>query len=59
MDPDACFARYLKAHLENDSDERKEAANDLRTWLRYGGFPPKWTASQKADFFHYVGQIDL
>jgi hypothetical protein len=40
MDPDACLQRIAEAETQ---DERKEACNDLYTWISRGGFEPTWS----------------
>lgn len=39
MDPDACLQRWRDARTY---DGRHEAYSDLASWLRNGGFEPKW-----------------
>jgi hypothetical protein len=41
MDPDACLARLIAAACDGDFEELLWAADDLATWLRRGGFPPR------------------
>ena len=40
MDPNACFRLILDALESHDQDEVREHADDLRNWLRRGGFMP-------------------
>lgn len=40
MDPNACLARIVRAAVENDPAELREAADDLAGWLESGGFAP-------------------
>ncbi len=40
MDPNACFQLILDALETHDTDEAREHADDLRNWLRRGGFMP-------------------
>ncbi len=40
MDPNACFQLILNALETHDTDEVREHADDLRNWLRRGGFMP-------------------
>ena len=40
MDPNACFQLILDALETDDPDEAREHADDLRNWLRRGGFMP-------------------
>lgn len=50
MDPDACYARWLNAVRDLDTEEAQEAHRDLSRWLRNGGFAPRWTEQQRAQF---------
>ncbi len=40
-DPDACLQRLIDAAIAGDHAEILEAAEDLATWLKRGGFNPK------------------
>jgi hypothetical protein len=40
MDPDACLRRIVEACQEGDRDEALSAIEDLRLWIRRGGFLP-------------------
>jgi hypothetical protein len=40
MDPDACFAAILEHISDGAWGEAAENAENLRTWLNKGGFPP-------------------
>ena len=40
MDPNACFQLILDALETHDTDEARDHADDLRNWLRRGGFMP-------------------
>lgn len=42
MDPDACLRRLEEAIEDGDLEEAKHALQDLREWLRRGGYPPAW-----------------
>lgn len=60
MDPQACFDRWLRAIAKNEIEEAQEAAEDLRTWLRMGGFkPPSWVGDpdQERIFNEWCGEF--
>lgn len=40
MDPNAALRRWRRAIMERDSEEAQEALQDLKDWIRRGGFPP-------------------
>ena len=40
MDPDACFSMILDCVAAEDWAGAAQHAEDLREWLRKGGFPP-------------------
>ncbi len=40
MDPNATVSRILEAMNFGEADDMQEAAEDLLSWLRGGGFPP-------------------
>lgn len=51
MDPVACVARILSLIASHDGAEARHACNDLRAWIRQGGFRPHgWTPNQCAAF---------
>ena len=41
MDPQATWRRMIDAYAIRDFETAQEAAEDLRNWLRRGGFPPQ------------------
>lgn len=43
MDPEACYRRVIELRDSGDEEGAREAYNDLREWVRKGGFPPKDT----------------
>ena len=49
MDPQATWQRLLEAYGSCDWAEAKQAAEDLHTWLRGGGFPPQTQSSPMND----------
>lgn len=53
MDPTACYKRWQRALLEEDTDEAKAAYNDIRVWLDRGGFEPSWTPLERKQFFTF------
>ena len=53
LDPTECYRRFCVALLEEDTDEAREAYNDLRAWLERGGFEPVWTPVQRRQFFTF------
>jgi hypothetical protein len=53
MDPNACLNRFVDACVAKDWEEAKEAHSDLCTWLRGGGFEPKWTPITRDEFMRW------
>jgi hypothetical protein len=49
MDPQAAWQRMLDAYASQNWREATEAAEDLLTWLRGGGFPPQTLSSRSMD----------
>ena len=46
MDPNACLERLRVAYVEANHPELQEAAIDLLSWIRKGGFLPTVTEPQ-------------
>ena len=53
MDPTACYKRWWRAVLQEDTDEARAAYHDLRTWLDRGGFEPGWSPAERKQFFTF------
>jgi hypothetical protein len=43
MDPNACMERILQAIRDGNRSEAFEAMEDLLGWLKFGGFPPRFS----------------
>ena len=50
MDPDACFARWIKALRDSDSAEARAVAADYNAWVDKGGFKAEARAWSKRVF---------
>ncbi len=50
MDPQACYDRWRRAVDSGDLDEAREAAADLLRWIARGGFPPRYTTTERFRF---------
>jgi hypothetical protein len=59
MDPEATLARWRRAVKNGDGDEATEAAEDLREWIRRGGFEPKWKNKQEREAIRTGGRRDM
>ena len=47
MDPTACYLEMYKAMKNKDFEAAREHAQNLRTWLRSGGFyPPNYSQTE-------------
>lgn len=60
MDPQSCFDLWLRAIAKNEIEEAQEVAEDLRTWLRMGGFKPSsWVGApdQERIFNEWCGEF--
>ncbi len=53
MDPDLALQSFLAALQEGDDDCAREYFDALDTWLRSGGFAPKWDHADKRKFYNY------
>ena len=42
MDPTVCMERLIKAIMDDDWTEAREAIRDLREWRAGGGFAPDY-----------------
>lgn len=50
MDPDACMERILQAVMDGDRQEAFGAMEDLIGWLKFGGFPPRFSDEMAGTF---------
>lgn len=51
MDPQAALEKWRRAVARGDKATAREAKRDLQTWLRGGGFQPRWASpAEKAKF---------
>ena len=55
MDPNACLKRFINALKEGDLDETHEAYEDLRNWIRRGGFEPTWPSDDYRELWFAAG----
>lgn len=53
MDPDVALYGFIAAVAEGDSDGADEYFDALSTWLRSGGFEPKWQPHERRLFRNY------
>ena len=51
MDPNATLAEWREAVQSEDWDTAFDRGNDLRMWLRRGGFEPEWQPEEREVFF--------
>jgi len=53
VDPDLALYAFIGAIQEGDDETADEYHEALSTWLRSGGFEPKWSDDEKRLFDYY------
>lgn len=59
MDPNAAYQAWKKAVESGDDDEAREIAIGLIEWFARGGFEPKWSDEEHAEFDGWVDEQDF
>lgn len=52
MDPNETLAWIDNALASNDAEHARELCDELRVWLRRGGFEPRWKDYPEAAGFY-------